>query len=120
MYVIENDLFDIVDRVKAIDEKYYIVRNFVKHRYELHYDRKQNTLELVIPFDKLDSRTVDLVLKTRIENRKKLLEEMDKQNKKLEQENIKQIEFTIKEIQENMKNKTLRNLTEQKAATNPS
>ena len=37
----------------------------------------------------------------------------------LEQENIKQIEFTIKEIQENMKNKTLRNLTEQKAATKP-
>ena len=37
----------------------------------------------------------------------------------LEQENIKQIEFTIIEIQENMKNKTLRNLTEQKAATNP-
>lgn len=37
----------------------------------------------------------------------------------LEQENINQLNFTIKEIQENIKNKTLRNLTEQKAATNP-
>lgn len=37
----------------------------------------------------------------------------------LEEENIKQLKFTIKEIQENMKNKTLRNLTEQKATTNP-
>nr|WP_241776240.1 archaeosine tRNA-ribosyltransferase [Methanosphaera sp. WGK6] len=37
----------------------------------------------------------------------------------IEQENIKQLKFTIKEIQENIKNKTLRNLTEQKAATNP-
>ncbi|WP_455645873.1 archaeosine tRNA-ribosyltransferase [Methanosphaera sp.] len=37
----------------------------------------------------------------------------------IEQENINQLKFTIKEIQENIKNKTLRNLTEQKAATNP-
>lgn len=37
----------------------------------------------------------------------------------IEQENIKQLKFTIKEIQENIKNKTLRNLTEQKATTNP-
>lgn len=36
-----------------------------------------------------------------------------------EKENIKQLEYTLKEIQENIKNKTLRNLTEQKAATNP-
>lgn len=37
----------------------------------------------------------------------------------LEEENIKQLQFTIKEVQENMKNKTLRNLTEQKATTHP-
>lgn len=37
----------------------------------------------------------------------------------LEKENTKQLEFTIKEIRENMKNKTLRNLTEQKATTHP-
>lgn len=37
----------------------------------------------------------------------------------LEEENIKQLEYTLKEIQENIKNKTLRNLTEQKATTNP-
>lgn len=36
-----------------------------------------------------------------------------------EEENIKQLEFTIKEVRENMKNKTLRNLTEQKATTHP-
>ncbi len=37
----------------------------------------------------------------------------------IEQENIRQLEFTIKEVRENMKNKTLRNLTEQKATTHP-
>lgn len=35
------------------------------------------------------------------------------------EENMRQLEFTIKEVQENMKNKTLRNLTEQRATTNP-
>lgn len=37
----------------------------------------------------------------------------------LTEDNIKQAEFTIKEIQENIKNKTLRNLTEQRATTSP-
>lgn len=37
----------------------------------------------------------------------------------LEEENLKQLDFMIKEIQENIKNKTLRNLCEQKATTNP-
>lgn len=34
-------------------------------------------------------------------------------------ENITQLKFTIKETRENMKNKTLRNLTEQRATTHP-
>lgn len=33
--------------------------------------------------------------------------------------NLKQVEFTILEVQQNIKNKTLRNLVEQKACTNP-
>lgn len=37
----------------------------------------------------------------------------------IEEENMRQLEFTIKEVRENMKNKTLRNLTEQKATTHP-
>ena len=37
----------------------------------------------------------------------------------IEKENIRQLEYTIIETRENLKNKTLRNLTEQKATTNP-
>lgn len=37
----------------------------------------------------------------------------------LQEENTRQLEFTIKEVRENMKNRTLRNLTEQRATTNP-
>lgn len=37
----------------------------------------------------------------------------------IKEENIRQLKFTINEIRANMKNKTLRNLTEQRATTNP-
>ncbi len=37
----------------------------------------------------------------------------------LEKENTRQVEFTIREVRENIKNKTLRNLVEQKATTSP-
>jgi len=37
----------------------------------------------------------------------------------IKEENIRQLEFTIKETRENIKNKTLRNLTEQRATTSP-
>ena len=37
----------------------------------------------------------------------------------LEEENMNQLKITIKETQENIKNKTLRNLTEQRATTSP-
>lgn len=37
----------------------------------------------------------------------------------IKKENIRQAQFMIREVQENIKNKTLRNLTEQKATTSP-
>lgn len=96
-YVVENDMFDIANRLKKIDDKYFIVRNFVKHRYEVHYKRNFNSLELVVPYDILDERTIYLVLKTRMENRHKILEEMEKENKKLEMEKIKKQKEKIME-----------------------
>lgn len=47
-------------------------------------------------------------------------QELYKITENLEEENLRQLQFAIKEVQENIKNKTLRNLTEQKATTSPS
>ena len=52
----------------------------------MHYKRNKNTYELTIPFDELDARAVDFVLKTKMENQKKLLKEIEESNKKLQGE----------------------------------
>ena len=82
--VIKSDLFNIVKRIKAINPKYFVLYNISKNKFEVHYKRAKNTYELTIPYDKLDSRAVDFVLKTKIQNQKKLLKEIEESNKKLQ------------------------------------
>lgn len=89
--VIKSDLFDISNRIKSIDKKYYIVFNLQNGKYEVHYKRTKNTYELTLPFTELDARTIEYVQKTKIENQKKLIAEMENQNALLEAENVKKI-----------------------------
>ena len=89
--VIENDLFDISNRIKAIDKKYYVVYNITRKKFEVHYKRSSNTYELTIPYDALDARAVWFVLKTRMQNKKAIFEEIEKSNEKLEKQNTKKI-----------------------------
>lgn len=72
------DLFNVVQRVKQINNKYRVFRNKKKNRFELYFQNGLNLeFELVIPFDELDYRTVDLVLKSRVENADKIFKEID-------------------------------------------
>ena len=89
--IIKNDIFNIAKRLKSIDKKYFIVFNSDRNKYEVHYSRAKNTYELTIPYDTLDARTINFVLKTRIQNKQKIFEEIENSNKKLEQQNIKNL-----------------------------
>ena len=89
--IIKHDVFDIVKRLKCIDPKYFIVFNFARKKFEVHYARSKNTYELTVPYDTLDARTINFVLKTRIQNKQKIFEEIENSNKKLEQQNIKNL-----------------------------
>lgn len=80
---VKNDLFDIANRIKQIDPKYFVVFNIVTKKFEVHYKRAKNTYELTLPYDALDARAVDFVQKTKVENSKKIFEEMELQNQKL-------------------------------------
>lgn len=72
------DLFNVVQRVKQINNKYRIFRNKKKSRFELYYQNGLNLeFELVLPYEKLDYRTIDLVLKSRVENADKIFKEID-------------------------------------------
>lgn len=84
--VIENDMYNISGRIKEIDEGYFIVFSYRYRRYEVHNLRQPKTLAIVVPYDELDCRTERLVQRTRVERKKQLIEEMERNNRKLEEE----------------------------------
>lgn len=86
---IESDVFDIVARLKEIDSDYYVVWNESKTKFELHHNSQPLTSYcLTFPYNTLDARCVDLALKTRAQNRDKLLREMNLENEKAEKEQV--------------------------------
>lgn len=89
-FEVDSDCLDIVKRIKAIDEDYFVVFNQNNQTFELH-SRTQygDSYCLTFPYDTLDERVVDFVLKTRVQNSDKLFEEMEKENAELEKRQIK-------------------------------
>lgn len=101
---IENDVFEITQRIKEIDEGYYIVFDTKKQMYELHNYMQPNTYCLTIPYDNLDSRLIDLLLYTNISNIDNIINDIDNNNSNIERNalnNVKiQTEYMVKEIYE--------------------
>lgn len=87
---IENDLFDINARIKEIEQGYFIMYNTARGKYEVHHKYQPfDTYCLTLPYDSLDARAVEHVLKTRTQNAEALFEEMERQNAVLEGSKLK-------------------------------
>lgn len=98
LFEIESDCLEIVDRLKAIDPSYYVVRNLDTQKFELHSrDQKPFSYCLTIPFDTLDERTISLALKTRVQNSDKLFEELERENLKHQQKAAQEVLNNFKE-----------------------
>ena len=96
---IQNDTYYICERLKEIDESYFIVFNFQKSKFEIHSSSQRgNSYCLTIPYDVLDERTIDLVRKTRAVNVDRLIEELDKENEKLQKQREKESMDCLKEV----------------------
>ena len=69
---IENDALDIAARLKEIDDGYFIVYNGYFKRLEVHNkkSRAKKHLCLVVPSNRLNARTVELVRRTSAEKRR--------------------------------------------------
>lgn len=90
-YVINDDLLGIAERIKALDPDYFVFYSYEKKRFEVHNRRqKGGTLAVILPYDRLDERSFIRVAKTRVENRSKLLEELERDNIKVEKRLIEQ------------------------------
>ena len=89
---IESDCLCVVQRIKAIDSDYYVVFDLDEKKFKL-FCRGQfgNPYCLTFPYDRLDERCVDYVLRTRVQNSDKIFEEIEKENELNTKRQIKQI-----------------------------
>lgn len=90
--IISDDMFGIADRLKGIDDSYFILYNYVKKRYEIHSsDQRGGTLALVVPYPELDARTVELVRSSRRERIDEIIKETEKHNAAAEKKAIENL-----------------------------
>lgn len=84
--LINSNVFDIPQRLKEYDPSFFIVYNCKDNRMEVHsLENKGDTFCMVVPYKELDERTLTLVRKNDIKTRgRKIFEEIDRQNEKLE------------------------------------
>lgn len=81
---VKSDVMGISKSIKAIDKSFFVMFNPRTQRYEVHSsDQLDGTLCVEIPYDELDSRAVDYVQKTKIENLKKIMAEIEAENEKI-------------------------------------
>lgn len=95
---LKSDAFFVSERLKEIDQSYYLVFNTISNKYEVHSSKQVGcTYCLTCPNDALDERLVELTKKTRRENLYELLKEIDKANEKLEKQTLKDKKQKLKE-----------------------
>ena len=90
---IESDVFGIVDRIKEIDEEYFIVFNTVKNKYELHNSGQLDSYCLTIPYDCLDAKIIDLIHFSKVENIDDIMYEIDNNNNIIENNNKDNVKY---------------------------
>lgn len=82
---IESDLYGIVERLKEIDDSYFVLRERKSGRLELHCrSQRGKTHALFFPRKTLDCRDIELVLRTRRERADKLIGELERENRERE------------------------------------
>lgn len=99
--VLENNVFDIPKRLKEYDPSFFIVINLNSEKFEVHStDNLFDTYCFTVPYDELDSRTIDLVKKndTKKFGAKELEREIDENNKKIEEQKKKNQKKWIEDV----------------------
>lgn len=92
---IKNDLFDVANRLKSVDETYRLFFNVEKQRYEVYENNHGFTLAFVVPYDELDARTIQYARFTRVENSKALFEAIENHNAKLDRQQQNAVERMV-------------------------
>lgn len=99
LLIIEGDTYFIGERLKEIDKDYFVVFNLIRNKYEVHVKGQAgNSYAFTVPYPNLDERTINFALKTRSQNRDKIIEEIEKDNEKSFNRYVQKQVSLIKEI----------------------
>lgn len=94
--LIESDVFNISQRIKEIDEGYFIVFNPTNQRYELHHSEQADSSYCsTLPYEELDGRAIERTREMSAARARIILAEMKAHNEKLEHDNNKKIENEV-------------------------
>lgn len=85
---IYDDLFHIAKRLKSIDKAYELYLNRRLKRFEIY---ARGAMQMALPFDKLDVRTLEYARKTRIENIENMIREIEMNNEKIQKQKEEEI-----------------------------
>ncbi|MBQ7327984.1 MAG: hypothetical protein IJX00_03420 [Clostridia bacterium] len=92
LFEICDDCLGVIERLKQIDKDYVLMRNVDRGVFELHnLSQRGNSYCLSFAYEQIDERMIVDVLKTRVENSEALFREMEAENQKNRQRQIKQI-----------------------------
>lgn len=115
---IESDTFDIVERIKDIDENYFLLFDLEKEKFELHNKSQANSYCFTYPYDNLDNRMLNLIYKSSVGFIDKIMEDIDRNNCKIERNNMEKVksdaDYMFREIY-NFSNNSSKELDDNKA-----
>ena len=82
---IKTNVYFIPERLRDIDSNYFVVFNTDRGKFEVHYKGQPGgTYCFTVPYEELDSRTIELLHQTRVEHSEKIISDMDRYNEQLE------------------------------------
>ena len=83
---IKNDLYDIAERVKKIDERYRI---FFDTKLQKFVVTVGALTAAVLPYEELDARTLAYLSYTRFENAERVAQDVDESNARLHENAVR-------------------------------
>lgn len=89
--VLNRDLFFITDRIKKLHKNYYICYNKTTKDYEVHFRKQRGGTFCFSAGKKLNFLAIKKAYVTQVKNAKKLFLELDKNNKKIDEERQRKI-----------------------------
>ena len=103
-YKIESDVFDIVERIKDVDDGYFVLYDDKVNKFEIHSYKQKNTFCFSVDCCCFDKTVLDKLFCSNVKYIDNIIEEIDNNNIKIENYNkelLREVSsFNVKEIYE--------------------